>query len=138
MKWIASTIGTLLMLLAIGAAQQTSSNRNENDARPQGELRTVIGCLSRTANTYVITGGAPGPQQFRIIAGDTSMLKGKIGQTVRVVGKVGESDPVQPSAPPYNEGSTTGVTYKTIEAQKITVKGGLCSNPGEEYPGDHK
>ncbi len=123
----------VLLLACFAMAQDDSATQS---SKP--ELRTVIGCLSKTGNTYVITGGAPGPQQFRIISGDTSMLIGKIGQTVRVVGMVGESGPVEASAPPYREGSTTGVTYNTIAAQEITIKGGLCSNPGEEYQGVHK
>ena len=55
--------------------------------------------MFKTANTFVITGGAPGAQQFRIIDGDTSALKGKIGQTVKVVGMVGDSDPARVASP---------------------------------------
>jgi len=131
----------LFALLAVSAVPvmvaQESNNGSESN-QSKAELRTVIGCLSKTADTYVITGGAPGPKQFRIIEGDTSMLKGKIGQTVKVVGLVGKSGPTENVAPPYNEGSTTGVGYETIVAQKIKVLGGLCSDPGREYPGDHK
>ena len=131
----------LFALLAVAAVPvmvaQESNNGSESN-QSKAELRTVIGCLSKTADTYVITGGAPGPKQFRIIEGDTSMLKGKIGQTVKVVGLVGKSGPTENVAPPYNEGSTTGVGYETIVAQKIKVLGGLCSDPGREYPGDHK
>src|SRR5579871_2218180 len=125
------------LALAGGAVAQTNMTDKGSAAvdEPSG-LRTVVGCLSKTANTYLITGGAPGPKQFRIIGGDTSILKGRIGQTVRVVGMVGESDPSKVSAPPFNEGSTTGVGYNTIVVQKIKVVGGLCSNAGEEYPGD--
>ena len=132
---------SLLACLAVSVAPLALAQENASDsgsAQNKTELRTVIGCLSKTADTYVITGGAPGPKQFRIIDGDTSMLKGKIGQTVRVVGLVGQSGPTENVAPPYNEGSTTGVGYETIVAQKIKVLGGLCSEPGKEYPGDHK
>ncbi len=51
---------------------------------------------------------------------------------------VGESNPATVAAAPFNEGSTTGVGYNTIVAQKIKLVGGLCSNAGEEYLGDHK
>lgn len=126
------------MLLAAGAAatQQNVANDNGQDRAQKPELMTVVGCLSQTGHTYVITGGAPGPQQFRIIGGNTAMLKGKVGQTVEVAGMVGESDPAKDAAPPYNEGSTTGVGYETIVAQKIRVKGGNCSDPGQEWEGD--
>ncbi len=122
---------------AIAGAQDAATNPQEQ-SKPKLELRTVEGCLSRTANTYVITGGAPGAKQFRIIDGDTSMLKGKIGQTVRVVGMFGQSDPALVAAPPYNEGSTTGAGYETIVATKIKIVGGLCSHPGQEWKGDHE
>lgn len=134
MKWIDMLVGTLLVG-TFAAAQDGSAIEHPNG---QPELRTVIGCLSKTGKSYVITGGGPGPKEFRIIAGDTSMLRGKVGQTVSVVGFVRESSPVDSSAPPYYEGSTTGVTYNVIDAREISVKGGLCSNPGEEYPGVHK
>ncbi|HEX4785276.1 MAG TPA: hypothetical protein VH350_13110 [Candidatus Sulfotelmatobacter sp.] len=50
----------------------------------------------------------------------------------------GQSDPAQVAAPPYNEGPTTGVGYKRIIAQKIKVRGGLCSRTGQEWKGEHK
>jgi|SRR5579863_2765383 len=126
---------TALFMAAILHAQDYST---ENKQDNKEELETVVGCLSKTANTYVITGGGPGAKQFRIIGGDTSMLKRKIGQSVKVVGMVGESDPATVASPPYNEGSTTGAGYNTIVAQKIKVLGGLCSRPGAEYKGDHE
>ena len=66
------------------------------------------------------------------------MLKHKIGQTVKVVGTVRQSGPTEDVAPPYNEGSTTGVSYYKISAEKVKVLGGLCSEPGKEWPGDHE
>lgn len=130
---------TACFLVSIASAQTSATDAGTQDESKQEklELRTVVGCLSQTANTYVITGGAPGPKQFRIVGGDTSALKGKIGQSVKVVGMVGESDPKEVASPPYNEGSTTGATYKTIVAQKIKVMGGLCSFPGQEWKGEH-
>jgi hypothetical protein len=86
----------------------------------------------------VITGVAPGPKQFRIIGGDTSMLKGKIGHTMRVVGLVSTNDPVENTITPPNEGTTTGVGYNTIVAQKIRQVYGNCSEAGKEYLGDHE
>lgn len=102
------------------------------------EVRTIIGCLSKTANTYVITGGAPGPKQFRITGGDTRVLKGQIGHTIRVVGTVSTNDSEENMMTPYNEGTTTGVGYNTIVAQKIRKVYGNCSEAGKEYPGDHE
>ena len=132
---------TAIVIMAAFTGVVLASARASDGPKPDDrkvEQHTVIGCLSKTDGTYVITGGGPGPKQFRIIGGDTSALKGKIGQTVRVVGLVGKSDPLENVAPPYNEGSTTGVGYDTIVAQKIKVMGGLCSNAGEEYYGDHE
>ena len=137
MKLAAVILFAALAMTTISAQENMGTAGGESGDKPVPlEQRTVVGCLSKTANTYLITGGAPGPKQFRIIGGDTSILKGRIGQTVRVVGMVGESDPSKVSAPPFNEGSTTGVGYNTIVVQKIKVVGGLCSNAGEEYPGD--
>jgi hypothetical protein len=136
MKYVVQLFCGLILVSCFAIAQEQMSEGSQAN-RPT-ELRTVIGCLSKTDGIYVITGGAPGPQQFRIIGGDTSMLKGKIGQTVKVVGLVEKSGSTEEVAPPYNEGSTTGVGYNTIVAQEISIKGGLCSNPGQEYRGDHK
>jgi len=130
-----------LFVATMAAAQSNSVMGNGSESSgpdPKPELRTVVGCLSRTANTYVITGGAPGPKQFRIIGGDTSALKGRIGHTVLVVGMVGMNDPVENMITPYNEGTTTGVRYNTIVAQRIREVYGNCSEAGKEYAGDHK
>ncbi|HUO16929.1 MAG TPA: hypothetical protein VMX38_18235 [Verrucomicrobiae bacterium] len=130
-----SILAILATSMAPLAIAQSNPNNGSKSNKPQ--LMTVVGCLTKTGNTYVITGGSPGAQEFRIISGDTSMLKGKQEDTVKVIGMVGESNPAKDAAPPYNEGSTTGVGYETIAAQKITVLGGLCSNPGQEWKGAH-
>ncbi len=132
MRTLAFTI-CVVALLAVGAVSQEKAI----DAAPKSELRTVEGCLSRVGNTYVITAGGDGPRQFRITAGDTARLEGKLGFTVRVVGQVGESGPLDSVAPPYNEGSTTGVGYNTIVAQKTKEIHTNCSEPGKEWVGDH-
>lgn len=131
----------LAMLVATAAAQDVSNTKNmksENMKPVPPEQRTVVGCLSKTAGTYVITGGAPGPKQFRIIGGDTRLLKGEIGHTVSVVGMVSTNDAEENMTKPYNEGSTTGVGYNTIVAQKIRKVYGNCSEAGKEYPGDRE
>ena len=140
MKIFTSFTVAALLLAGIASAQESAANWGMSSESKQQklELRTVVGCLSRTADTYVITGGAPGPKQFRIVGGDTSTLKGKIGQTVKVVGLVGSNDPVENMITPYNEGSTTGVGYNTIIVQNIKIVYRNCSEPGKEYPGDHQ
>ena len=133
------TLICFAMMAVIGCAlAQETMNPNQSDAVPQPTgLRTVVGCLSRTTGTYVITGGAPGPKQFRIISGDVSHFKGKIGHTVKVVGIVGKNDALANQNELYNEGSTTGVGYLTIEAEKIQEVYGNCSEAGKEWAGDH-
>lgn len=119
-------------------AQQTV-NPNLSETVPQElGLRTVVGCLSETAGTYVITGGAPGPKQFRIVSGDVSSLKHKIGHTIKVMGIVGKNNALENQNGIYNEGTTTGVGYLTIDAQRIKEVYGNCSEAGKEWPGDHK
>ncbi|MGA9528654.1 MAG: hypothetical protein WBS24_11105 [Terriglobales bacterium] len=128
------------MMVVTGGAvaqQAVKANQSETVQQPLG-LRTVVGCLSKTDGTYVITGGAPGPKQFRIVSGDVSSLEGKIGHTIKVVGIVGKNDALANQNGLYNEGSTTGVGYLTIEAQKISQVYGNCSEPGKEWAGDHK
>ncbi len=118
---------------------QEAMNANQSETVPQAlGLRTVVGCLSMTAGTYVIAGGAPGPKQFRIVSGDVSSLKGKIGRTIKVVGIVGKNDALANQNGLYNEGTTTGVGYLTIEAQKISQVSVNCSEGGKEWAGDHK
>jgi hypothetical protein len=119
------------------AQDAMSSNRSAIVPQETG-LRTVVGCLSKTGDTYVITGGAPGPKQFRIVSGDLSSLKGKIGHTMKVVGIVEKNDALANQNDLYNEGSTTGAGYLTIEAQKISQVYGNCSEAGKEWAGDHK
>jgi hypothetical protein len=129
-----------LCLVGVCGAQNAADTNGAPSEIKQNklELRTVVGCLSKTTNTYVITGGGPGPKQFRIVGGNTSLLEGKIGHTFKVVGMVGKNDAVENMITPYNEGSTTGVGYNTIVAQETKEVYANCSEPGNEYAGDHK
>lgn len=132
-------ISFALVLMTGSTLGQQAVNDNRSEIVPQDlGLRTVVGCLSKTANTYVITGGAPGPKQFRIVSGDVAALKGKIGHTMRVVGTVGKNDALANQNDLYNEGTTTGVGYFTIEAQKISEVHGNCSEAGKEWAGEHR
>ncbi len=138
MKTLTSILFVSLALSGCALAQDAAnSNRPETVPQETG-LRTVVGCLSKTADTYVITGGAPGPKQFRIVSGDVSSLKKKIGHTMKVVGIVGKNDALANQNGLYNEGSTTGVGYLTIEARKISEVYGNCSEAGKEWAGEHK
>ena len=132
---------TLALVTSAAQAQTKSTHANANDdgtvPQPLG-LRTVVGCVSRTAGTYVITGGAPGPKQFRIVSGDVSSLESRMGYTVKVVGIVSKNDPLANQNDLYNEGSTTGVGYLTIDAQSVSQVYANCSEPGKEWAGQHK
>jgi len=132
---------TLALATSAAQAQTKSTNANADDdgtvPQPLG-LRTVVGCVSRTAGTYVITGGAPGPKQFRIVSGDVSSLESRMGYTVKVVGIVSKNDPLANQNDLYNEGSTTGVGYLTIDAQSVSQVYANCSEPGKEWAGQHK
>jgi hypothetical protein len=133
-----SVICLALMTVTGHAVAQETMNPNQSETVPQAiGLRTVVGCLSKTAGTYVITGGAPGPKQFRIVSGDLSTLKGKIGHTIKVVGIVSKNDALANQNDVYNEGSTTGAGYLTIAAQKVSQVYGNCSEAGKEWAGDH-
>jgi len=128
-----------IVAMSICILAKDATNAKSSETVPQATgLRTVVGCLSETGGTYVITGGAPGPKQFRIVSGDVSSLKKKIGHTMKVVGIVSENDALANQNGLYNEGSTTGVGYLTIDAQKISEVYGNCSEAGKEWAGEHK
>lgn len=112
---------SMLLPLVAGGEDQNSSD----------QLHTVQGCLSYTDHNYVITGGNS-PRQFRIIEGDTSGLRGKLGHTVNVTGIVGQNNPRENTTEPPNEGTTTGVTYNTIIARSVKDVAANCSYPGFE------
>lgn len=127
------------MAVSACAMAQEAVNTKESGAAPQElGLRTVVGCLSKAGKTYVITGGGPSPKQYRIVAGDVSALKGKLGHTVKVVGTLAKNDALANQNGLYNAGSTTGAGYLTIDAKEISVLYANCSNPGQEFGGQHK
>jgi hypothetical protein len=137
MKCFISICVVALTFGASGLAQENMADKNSGTVDQPTGLRTVVGCLSKTDKTYVITGGAPGPKQFRIVSGDVSSLKGKIGHTIEVVGMVRKNDAFANQNEIYNEGTTTGVGYLTIDVQKIRQVYGNCSEAGKEWAGDH-
>ncbi len=132
---------TNIFVLAVGLglttaafAQDMSANQAAAASAPQIlGVRTVVGCLSTTNGLYTITGGGPGPKQYRIIGGDTSALKGKVLYTVQVTGDVAKNDPEENMTAPYNEGTTTGAGWNTIVAHKVKIIHANCSEPGKEY-----
>lgn len=122
-----STLMVAALLFTYSAVGEEQAEKNST----AGE-QTVEGCLSKTGNTYVILGGDQ-PRQYRIVGGDILSLKalrGKIGHTVRVTGTLRGSDGVENVAPPYNEGSTTGVTYSTLVIDSAHERSPNCSYPG--------
>ena len=62
----------------------------------------------------------------------------QIVASIKVVGIVAKNDALANQNGLYNEGSTTGVGYLTIEAQKIKDVYGNCSESGKEWEGDHE
>ncbi len=110
----------------------TAYGRNQSESTNSQPIQTVEGCLSYTDHTYVITGGNS-PRQFRIVAGDVDPLRGKLGHTVAVSGVVGKSNPEENATQPPNEGTTTGVTYNTIQAQSVKDIAPNCSYGGSEH-----
>jgi len=137
MKSYALICFTALALAGAALAQKDMTDRSLGAVDQPTGLRTVVGCLSKTDKTYVITGGAPGPKQFRIVSGDIASLKGKIGHTIEVVGIVSKNDALANQNGIHNEGTTTGVGYLTLEVQKIKQLYGNCSEAGKEWAGDH-
>ena len=90
--------------------------------------QTVTGCVSKLKHgEYVITGGQ---RQYRLTGSDTTALRKLDGHTVRATGTVGESDPAQQAVTPPNPGSTTGVTFNTLDLQQVSDVTGNCSEHG--------
>src|SRR5579872_1443302 len=137
MKSFALICFAMLTLAGSAVAQKDMIDNSAGAVDQPTGLRTVVGCLSKTDKTYVITGGAPGPKQFRLVSGDVSSLRGKIGHTIEVVGTVSKNDALANQNGIYNEGTTTGAGYLTIDVQKIKQLYGNCSEAGKEWAGDH-
>lgn len=125
MKFLAMAAACLLWLAGTSYAQSPSTQSRSN-----AQTQTISGCLSKTGNTYVITGGSPGPKQYRIHGGNIEALEGKLGHTVSVTGPVWESSPQRQMEQPYHAGSTTGVTYGMIAADHVHDVGANCSFTG--------
>jgi len=137
MKSFALICFAMLTLAGSAVAQKDMIDNSAGAVDQPTGLRTVVGCLSKTDKTYVITGGAPGPKQFRLVSGDVSSLRGKIGHTIEVVGTVSKNDALANQNGIYNEGTTTGAGYLTIDVQKVKQLYGNCSEAGKEWAGDH-
>jgi hypothetical protein len=109
-----------------------------NEASNSAQIQTVSGCLSKTGKTYVITGGGPGPKQYRISGGNTDALRHKLGHTVAVTGPVRKSNPETQMSEPYHAGSTTGVGYELITAEQVRDIGANCSFTGSTKVSDSR
>lgn len=128
----ALVLATGLLVASCAFAQSGADNAMATSAPQNLGVHTVEGCLSTTNGMYAITGGGLGPKQYRIVAGDTSALKGKVLYTVAVTGPVGTNDASENVNSPYNEGTTTGVGWNTIVAQQVKIIHANCSEPGKE------
>jgi hypothetical protein len=106
-------------------------NANAAGAKTEAhDSRTIEGCLSKTGDIYILTGGSHRPMQFRVDSNDTSWLKDQVGHTIKVVGTVTENNASANQNEPYNAGSTTGAGYLIVHAQKMTEVASNCSYPG--------
>jgi len=129
------TLGWLAVMCPITAAQQNSMPASDQKAyQPQTALvpRSIEGCLVNNGHRYILAVVGELPKQYRIISGDTTALRGKIGHTVQVNGDAGKSDPREMILNYNMLEATTGVGYDTISA--VSVKDVLpnCSFAGFE------
>jgi len=65
-------------------------------------------------------------------------MKRKLGFAAKQARRRDGNDALENQNGIYNEGTTTGVGYLTIDAQRIKEVYGNCSEAGKEWPGDHK
>lgn len=126
---IAALSVVLFVVSGFSVGQSTgtgSSSAQSTENSNASNVQTVRGCLSKTGDTYVILGGHPA-RQYRIVGGDLSALKDKLGHTVEVTGPAGEKESGATTNGLYNSGSTTGVGYNTITAQSVKEVYANCS-----------
>jgi hypothetical protein len=124
---------TLALVFATAVSGQNTAGSDQgafagNRQAATGPVQTLRGCLSHTANTYVLLGlGSTPLMQYRITGGNTGALKGKLGHTLEVTGSVGNQESGASPNGIYDMGSTTGVGYATLDAQSVKNVYANCS-----------
>jgi hypothetical protein len=105
-----------------------ATNANQAGSTSQShKVRTIEGCLSKTGDMYIVTGGKNAPKEYHIVSNDTSWLNHQLGHTIKVTGTVTQDNPSANQNQPYNAGSTTGVGYLIVHAQKMSEVASTCS-----------
>ena len=126
------------IVLGTSCCAKRANAQPTETATGEHEVKTVVGCLSKNGHIYNLTGGSNGPKEFRIVSNDTSWLNREVGHTIKVIGTVSQNNASANQNETYNAGSTTGVGYLIIYAQKMTEIYANCSDPGAGSGGNDK
>jgi hypothetical protein len=127
----------LIAAPALAVAQQSSTAGNDLGGEAYQPdttkvARSISGCLVNNGHRYIVAVIGSMPKQYRVIGGDTSPLRGKIGHTVEIRGAAGKSDPRKIILNYNMLDATTGVGYDTISADSVQDLLPNCSFGGFE------
>jgi hypothetical protein len=124
----------LLPLVAFATPQTNSDVNPRPDQEQPLVLRSIEGCLSYNGVSYVLAVVSNGPKQYRVVGGDTELLRGKVGHTVEITGMAGKNNPQAMIMNWDMREATTGVGWYTITAETVHDVTSNCSYPGFERP----
>lgn len=110
----AVAVTSLLLLVACLAFAQSSgtmgSTQNPSPQNPMGSAQTFDGCLSHSANDYVLT--TSDGRQYRV-SGDTARLNAHVGHEMAITGEM-----MQPtSSETSGDGTLAMQSFKHIAAK---------------------
>jgi hypothetical protein len=111
-----------------------SAQSQQQLASGDHNYRRIEGCLAFNGVSYVLAVVSNGPKQYRVIGGDVTQLKGKVGHTMEIAGETGVNNPGEMMVNPDMREATTGVGWYTIVADQVKEITSNCSYPGFERP----
>ena len=131
MRRIIVTLGLAFSVCGSAGAQQNVapavvSGEEAYQAQPATVPRSISGCL------YIVNVVGEMPKQYRVMGGDITPFRGKVGHTVVVSGQAGKSDPREMILNYNMLDATTGVGYDTITAESVRDVLSNCSFAGFE------
>lgn len=134
---------TFLLAVFVLVATMVLTGQNVSDTERSQMLtqspvyREIQGCLAFNGVSYVVAVVSNGPKQYRVVGGETALLRGKVGHTVEIDGQAGSNNPAEMVRNWDMREATTGVGWYTITADKVHDVTSNCSYPGFERPLTH-
>ncbi len=126
---------SLLPCLVLATEGNANPGANKQQEASQDLVhRSIEGCLAYNGVSYVVAVVSDGPKQYRVVGGDTALLRGKLGHTVEITGMGGKNNPQEMIMNWDMREATTGVGWYTITADSVRDITSNCSSPGYERP----